>query len=248
MDAGVEDVTPFPEDILRTVAVMIVDVEDRDPRTTGVARGLGGDRGGVEVTIAAAIVAAGVMAGWAAECEGCAVARQHGMRGGERRLRAPVARGPAVTRDRCGRIERVCAEQGVDPRQVERAATDYRERVGNGIAATAGIRPQAGRVLEELDIPSVVDGEDRRFPVIVGLFGPADRSQDRLGPRRHFGISGEAAVVQFLSRGVGQLGGSEEAAHAGVCSLTWRGPRELWVGRGCKSAGVPATGRFPPEL
>ncbi len=77
MDRGVEDIAARPENVLRAVAVMIVDIEDRDPIGPGIARRLGGDGGGVEVAIAAEIIGAGMMAGRAAEREGGAVARPY---------------------------------------------------------------------------------------------------------------------------------------------------------------------------
>ena len=49
VDARVEDVAALPEDLLRAVALVGVDVDDRDPFDTAVAQSLGGRRGVVEV-------------------------------------------------------------------------------------------------------------------------------------------------------------------------------------------------------
>ena len=75
VDRDEQDVAAGVEDVLGAVAVMIVDVEDRDPPPARGDRGLGGDRGVVEVAIAAEIVGAGMVAGRAAEREGGAARR-----------------------------------------------------------------------------------------------------------------------------------------------------------------------------
>src|SRR3546814_10140820 len=72
VDRGEEDGGILVEDVLGPVAVVIVDVEDRDRAEAAVLRRARRDRGVVEVAIAAHIVAAGMMAGRAAEREGVA--------------------------------------------------------------------------------------------------------------------------------------------------------------------------------
>ena len=74
VDRGEEDVAALVENVLGAVAVMIVDVEDRDRAVPAATRRLGGDRGIVEVAIAAEIIAPGMMAGRAAQGEGGALA------------------------------------------------------------------------------------------------------------------------------------------------------------------------------
>ena len=67
MEADVEDVVAVPEDLLRPVAVMEVDVEDRDAGRAAVEDRLRGDRRVVEEAVAADEVPPGVVTGRAAE-------------------------------------------------------------------------------------------------------------------------------------------------------------------------------------
>src|SRR3546814_3694848 len=63
VDRGEEDGGILVEDVLGPVAVVIVDVEDRDRAEAAVLRRARRDRGGVEVAIAAHLVAAGMKIG-----------------------------------------------------------------------------------------------------------------------------------------------------------------------------------------
>jgi hypothetical protein len=70
MDRDVADVAPSPEDLLRAVAVVEVDIEDRDPFTGGGDDPLGRDRGVVEESVPAVHRAGRMMAGWPAQTVG----------------------------------------------------------------------------------------------------------------------------------------------------------------------------------
>src|SRR6187551_699646 len=70
MDRGEGDVGAAVEDVLRSVAVMVVDIEDRDLRAAACNRCLRGDGGIVQVAIAAEIVGAGVMPRRSAQAKG----------------------------------------------------------------------------------------------------------------------------------------------------------------------------------
>ena len=83
MDRDGEHVRPCVEDALRAVAVMQVDVEDRDARG-GPAQMLGGDGRIVEEAEAAGDIGEGVMAGRTAERIGGRLARLHGLGGRDR--------------------------------------------------------------------------------------------------------------------------------------------------------------------
>src|SRR3546814_8007900 len=63
MERREEHVAAVPEDILRAVAVMVIHIEDRDARHAAVDGRLRGDRSGVEMAIAAQIIAPRMMAG-----------------------------------------------------------------------------------------------------------------------------------------------------------------------------------------
>src|SRR3546814_15818234 len=103
VDRDEQDVAAVVEDVLRTVAVVIVDVEDHGAARTGIDRGLGGDGRVVEVTITAEIVGDGMMAGRAAEGEGGPLTGQHQTEGGESGLRGTI--GSANERGACrGRV------------------------------------------------------------------------------------------------------------------------------------------------
>ena len=95
MDRGEDDVVPARENVLGAVAVVIIDVEDRDRACRPRQRRLGSDRGMVQIGIAAEIIAAGVMAGRPGEGEGARFAAEHGGEPGERRLH------PSRRRPRC---------------------------------------------------------------------------------------------------------------------------------------------------
>ena len=108
------------------------------------------------------------------------------------------------------------AEQRVDPVESQRPAADDRKRIGQGITRPPRRAPQGRRALQEVDIGGGVDGEDRRQALVAGQLGRGKRRPDRLGPRRHLGIGGEAAIVQLLAGGMGELARVEEGAHAGL--------------------------------
>ena len=70
VDRHVADVAAAPEDLLAAVAVVVVDVEDRDPLAGRPDDRLGGDRGVVEEAVAAVHRAGGVMPGRPAQAVG----------------------------------------------------------------------------------------------------------------------------------------------------------------------------------
>ena len=78
MEREEEDVVAIVEDRLGAVAMVIVDIEDRNPRGTPVDEGLGGDGGIVQEAIAAVIVLARMMARRPAEGEGGSARRRSG--------------------------------------------------------------------------------------------------------------------------------------------------------------------------
>ena len=193
--------------------MVIVDIKDRDALHACIARGLCGDGGVVEMAIAAAIVRARMMARWATQREGGTLAVEYRMRRGERGLRAPIGCVPRSRGDRRRRIERMRAEQRIDPRQRERAASADRKDVRNRIPRPPRSAPHRGRGLQEIEVARIVHRRDRRFAAIRRRHNLADRGQDRIDPRRAFCISRERPVVQFLRGRVAALSGVKESAH-----------------------------------
>ena len=74
VDRGEEDIFAAGENVLRAVAVVIVDVEYRDPSLARQQRRFGADRGMVQIGIAAEIIAAGMMSWRTGKGEGAALA------------------------------------------------------------------------------------------------------------------------------------------------------------------------------
>src|SRR5690606_41284824 len=67
MDRDEQDVAAFPEDVLGTVAVVVVHVQQRDPRETAIAQLLRRQRRIVEVAVAAIAAARRMLSGRAAQ-------------------------------------------------------------------------------------------------------------------------------------------------------------------------------------
>ena len=212
VDGGEEDVAARPEDILRAIAVMIIDIEDRDP-PAGLGRRLGRDRRIVEVAIAAEIVAPGMMARRATQGERRPLACQHRIERSERGLGGPIGALPGPRRDRRGGVEAVGAEPGVDPVERQRPPPHHRP----GIAACIALAPCRAPILmgvpEEGEIGLAMHGAERRLAMIHRRLDSPHRRQHRLGPRRRLGIRDEAAIVQFDRRRVGELAWIKDAAH-----------------------------------
>src|ERR1700741_2599969 len=70
MDREGQHVPALVEDLLRPIAVVIIDVEDGDALGPGIAEGLRGDGGIVQETIAAIEIAAGMVSRRPAQSEG----------------------------------------------------------------------------------------------------------------------------------------------------------------------------------
>ena len=107
MDRHREDVRPFVEDALRAVAVVDVDVEDRDALMLQPQMRRR-DRAVVEETEAAGHVAIGVMAGRTAQRIGRVLAVHDQLRGRRRDIRGGAGRGPGAGADRAAAVSAVC--------------------------------------------------------------------------------------------------------------------------------------------
>ena len=114
MQVDHQHVRPRVEDLLRAVAVVVVDIEDGDPGGTLVAEPLRGDGGVVDVAIAAHEAGAGVMAGRPAQREGGGLAVFDQRGGGQRHVIGRFDGGPGAGDEGRAGIEGIEAEQRVD--------------------------------------------------------------------------------------------------------------------------------------
>src|SRR4029079_11848042 len=95
MDRGEEYLVMAGNDILRAVAVMIVDVEDRDALLGGERA----DRGVAEVGVAAEIIATGMVAWRRPQGEGASLPAKNRLKRRKRRLCTPVCGVPCAWSD-----------------------------------------------------------------------------------------------------------------------------------------------------
>ena len=177
-----QHVVAVVEDLLRTVAVVIVDVDDRDARAA-VDPCLSGDRGVVQVAVARERIRRGVMTGRtrarvraAHPCVGdglpCRerdVDRRTGRRPRSRQDRVAVVREPAELADHVQRLD-------------VRLATNR-----------AGVRHRLGILAESRRVPPACVGGFEELDVILGVHAEQrvrsetircnDRCQSRLGER-----------------------------------------------------------------
>ena len=217
MDAGVDHVRPVPEDLLRAVALVGVDVDDRDPSDSAVADPLGRGGGVVEVARSAEERRSGVVPG-----------RAHRRVGGRRAVDDEISRRDrAVHRRHCGvegaggdqrhRVHRVEPRLGPDRRRAAVAAAAGGERRG---------REQVGHDLGLAGVVQMALGDP-------GVVGAREEVDERRVVHGEHGI--EAVVGGSGDRGPG---GGELVAE-GVAAL------RLLVARQPHAEPVAAVGRVP---
>ena len=202
MDRGEQHVAAAPEDLLRAVAVMIVDVEHRHLAGAAVAKGLGGDRGVVEEAIAAIEVAAGVMAGRPAQSEGDGIAGGDQCLAGQRDIGRGGDRGPGAGGDRRAGVEGIVAELAVDggrhdPPHAGRPPAQ-RQRVICAVRRHPAL-PGGGEEIDEAGLvnpPHRVEAE-LAWRQHLAQFLLAHAGQHDLGPARHLEAGQQLAVDQF---------------------------------------------------
>ena len=184
---------------------MIVNVEDGDTASgpPGLFRR---DRCVVEIAIAAAVVATGMMAGRPAKgktaacfpVEDCGQRRQRG-------LRAPVARFPGAFGDRRRSIIAVTAEPGVNPVQLQPPSPNDRPGVADRITAPAGRPPVRVGAAQEFNIVAIMGLKQRLQPIIADWPQVGKAGGNLFGARSLLGIGRPSAVMQFLKRRMCQL-------------------------------------------
>ena len=124
-----QDVGPCIENALRAVAVMHIDIEDRDA-LVALPQMSRCDRGVVEKAEAAGHVGIGVMTGRAAERVAGILAVDHELRRGHRDIGRRTGAGPGAGADRTGGIGGVPAELADDAGRIGRGMAN-RVNVGN---------------------------------------------------------------------------------------------------------------------
>ena len=188
VEAHVQDVATPPEDLLGAVAVVVVEVEDRDVGAGLAGDRLGGDRGVVEVAEPAVHRARGVMPGRPAQPVGRALAAEDEVSGRQGDVdRGPRGRVRALD-DVRGRVERPVAGPPVRSRRLgaRTARPSPRSRRGSGSSRARGSRTgcpartaSSHARLEEPQQARVMDRGDRLGA--VRRWARAPRTRHRRG-------------------------------------------------------------------
>ena len=161
--------------------MVVVQVQDRDPRRAAAGEPLGDDGRVVEEAVAAVHLARGMVARRPAEGVGRRRAAQDEVRGGERRVHRDAG-GRVGTGDHGRRgVEAVGAQArgagrasaGVAAGRVGPHEEGVRDE-GSGAVRGAGGDGIGPGMLEQIDQRRVVQREDGLEPVLAGLDGPAD--------------------------------------------------------------------------
>ena len=177
VNRGVEDVAPAPEDLLGAVAMVIVDVEDRDALAGRSHDRLGCDRGVVEEAVAARHRSGRVVAGRAAEPVRGPLSGENEVNRREGDVDRGAGRAVRSLDDRVGGVEPPPAKAAGDGLRLglagdERRAhplehAERRVRVGDEIGPVDPLLHGPGPgALEEPDEPGIVDRGDRRLAVL----------------------------------------------------------------------------------
>ena len=192
-------------DVLRAIAVVIVDIQNCHP-ISRPPRPLGRDGGIVQVAIAAAVIASRMMARRPAQRESVPGFFVHDCRQGRKRgLGAPIGRRPCIPSYRSGGVETVTPKPGINPLERQFPPSDHGPGVSNCIALPSRRAPLVMRRAKEFDIATVMDLKDRLQPEVTYLSRLTQLRENDLGAGALLGVSRPAAVVQFLQRLVGEL-------------------------------------------
>ena len=193
----IQDVAPLPEDLLRPVAVVVVDVQDRHPTGALPNEVLGHDRGVVEKAVAAVHRPRGVVARRATQRVGELLACEHEIRSRERDVNRRPRRPVRACHDGRGGIEAVRPQPG-GPRRPGPAVASGRQRPdqerirdeGSGAIGRARRDRIGPYQLEQLNKIAVVHRVDRSHPVVGWWKQPvgariSQRPLDRRYPLGH---------------------------------------------------------------
>ncbi len=161
VDRGEQHVAALVENRLGAVAVVIVDVEDRDFLVAGIEEGLSGNGGVVEVAITAHQVAGGVVSRWPAQGERTVCATLDFRLGSQRHLRCTVGGLPGAGGDRCAAVEAVVTELAVQAGRFDLAQRACRPGVRQQVAVGVEFGPARPGAFEEVEVVAAVNARDR---------------------------------------------------------------------------------------
>ncbi len=156
-----QDVAASIEDRLRAVAVMVIDIENRDAFGAAVDEVLCGDRGIIEETIAAEVVSSGMVARRAAQRKDPVFTVEENLGAGQCHVGGGCCGVPGAGRNRCARIERVVRQLAVDVLGLDRPHATNAPVERQGVAFTAGTAPLIPCAAKEFEVPAVVDTRQR---------------------------------------------------------------------------------------
>jgi len=162
VDRGEEYVVALIEDVLGAVAVVVVDIEDGHPGAALVKEGLGGNRGIVQVAVAAHDFSSGVVPWWAAQSEGRVSTLLDGSLGGQGDLRGAVGGLPRTSGDRRAGVEAVVAQFAMQAGWLDLAQGACRPGEGQQVTVVTERGPARPGALEEVEIVGAVNALQRR--------------------------------------------------------------------------------------
>ncbi|CAI8721592.1 hypothetical protein EMIT0215P_110214 [Pseudomonas serboccidentalis] len=204
VDRGEQHVAARVENRLGAVAVVIVDVEDRDLLVALVEERLGGDGSIVEVAITAHQVTGGVVSRRTAQGEGTACTALDLRLGGESDLRSAVGRLPGAGGDRCATVEAVVTELAMQAGRFDLPQRACRPGVRQQVTVGVEFGPAFPRAFEEVEVVAAVDSCDRLQAEILRCLDRAEvlvlyPLQHVVGARRHLEARLELAVDEFAA-------------------------------------------------
>ncbi|CAI8985575.1 hypothetical protein EMIT0P74_80196 [Pseudomonas sp. IT-P74] len=204
VDRGEQHVAALIENRLGAVAVVVVDVEDRDLFVALIEERLGGDGGVVEVAITPHQIAGGVVSRWTAQGESRTGSTLDFRLGGERDLRCAVRRLPSAGGDRGAAVEAVITELAVQTGRFDRTQATCRPGVRQQVTVGVEFGPACPGTLEEIEVVAAVDARDGPQAEILGCFDRAKvlvlhALQHMIGARWHLEARLELPVYQFAT-------------------------------------------------
>ncbi|MNV50615.1 hypothetical protein D3C71_1426350 [compost metagenome] len=204
MNRSEEHVIAGVEDVLRTVAMVVVDIEDRHFSVALVDEGLGGNGGVVQVAVATHDFGSGVMPGWSAQGKGRMGTLGNGGLGGQGHLGSAVGRLPGASGNGCASVEAVVAQFAVQAVRSYLAQGAGGPGEGQQVALLTERGPARPGTFEEVQVVGAVDPQqrgtaevgrrlDRAEPAFVDLV------EHMVGTRGHFKAGHQLAIDQLAA-------------------------------------------------
>ncbi|MNO65982.1 hypothetical protein D3C76_567600 [compost metagenome] len=204
VDRGEQHIASLVENRLGAVAVVVIDVEDRDFFVALIEERLGSDGGVVEVAITTHQIAGGVVSRWTAQGESRTGAALDFSLGGERDLCCTVRRLPGAGGDRGAAVEAVIAELAVQAGRFDRTQGACRPGVGQQVTVGVELGPACPGTFEEVEVVAAVNARDGLKTEILWRFDRAKvlvlhALQHMIGARWHLEARLELPVYQFAT-------------------------------------------------